>query len=414
MSQPSVAPPPGDADIDLTLSMPDASPVHSVHDLQPFLVDPLILARLKNRRVRPLKVGIALVVVVVLIVPYVAMLSDQFWRPRTAGPWWRDLWLFLTRAKSSTTGTSAFPFLRDYPSIVMAVTIAASVMLVYGLYRSAEHLHSDMVKSGCVQYTDEGLVALNQAVRELNDRFSRWGRRSPIALFLIAVAVVALNLRLQGRLHSFLGIPKTYDGWWASLHPFRPGAVLWVIFGVVGIYMVYVEAVVGLSYVVFLRKRRKDYRFRANVHNPDDFYGWVTLRQIVSNMEAGVVCTLVSAWAMSFFLQPALGALLAVATLGSFIAVVSYVFIGVTVNFRRQLREDRRATRSRIGAEIVAREDSPDIRDLIGNLIAYKQLRLIDAVPSSPIRQRWIVAGALSMVPPLSAICVQLIKYFTK
>jgi hypothetical protein len=193
----------------------------------------------------------------------------------------------------------------------------------------------------------------------------------------------------------------------------RPGGVVWVILGTIGIYAVYVEAVLGLTYVKFLKQCRGDYYFRANMSNPDGFYGWASLRKIISNLEAGVLCTLLSAWAMSFFLQAAIGSLVAAIVICMFAAIVVYVFAQVNYNFRRQVRQDKTEQRAQIAKQLSQLDDNRPVPDLLRALIAFQRLDLVSKVPSTPIRQRWLVAGALSIFGPVSAIIVQIIKYFT-
>lgn len=204
-----------------------------------------------------------------------------------------------------------------------------------------------------------------------------------------------------------------YKYWWASLHPVRPGGVIWVLFGTIGIYMVYAESVLGLTYVRFLRSCRNDYRFRANMLNPDGLFGWTRIRYIVSNLEAGVLCTLLSSWALSFYLQPALGSVITVVVLVIFGGIVLYVFISVTTNFRRQVRVDKNAQRAEIGREISEGIRGPEVESLLKTLIAYKRLDLVSKIPSVPIRPGWLVVGAVTIVIPVIALIVQVLSYFT-
>jgi hypothetical protein len=388
------------------------SAVNSIPDLQPFLVDPIILGRLRRANVGPLAFAAMTAVGTVIAVSWSASISNLFYRPAGSVGLWGDVWSFVFRHKADGPQQS-IPYLRDYPSIVLTITIATSLCLVYALYCAAAVLHSDMASAGCVRYNDAGRVALTNAVNDVNVKFGRWGRFSPVVLFLSFVCAVLLNLRLRSDLFAFLGSKGLYQNWWASLHPLRPGGIIWVLFGTLGIYMVYAESVLGLAYVKFLRKCRGDYNFRANMLNPDGLFGWSRLRQIMSNLEAGVLCTLLSAWAISFFLQPAAGSVVTVAVLAVFVGMVSYVFIEVNLNFRRQVRQDKNAQRTEIGQEIADSNAGSEVKDLLRILVAYQRLELVSRIPSTPIRQRWLVAGALSVIGPLSAIAVQLIKYFT-
>jgi hypothetical protein len=270
-----------------------------------------------------------------------------------------------------------------------------------------------MENAECIRYTEAGRQALTEAVTAMNSKFSRWGKFSPIALILALIGTMILNFRLDGRLFTFLGRHDLYEHWWASLHPSRPGGIIWVALGGIGIYMVYAEAILGLTYVRFLKTCKDDYQFRANIWNPDGFYGWSRLRHIVSDLEAGVLCTLLSSWALSFYLQPALGSVITVIVLTIFGGIVLYVFISVTYNFRRQVRADRSAQRAELSREIIENSDGSGVEGLLKVLVAYRQLELVSKIPSVPIRPGWLVAGAVSVFIPIAALVLQLLSYFT-
>jgi hypothetical protein len=118
------------------------------------------------------------------------------------------------------------------------------------------------------------------------------------------------------------------------------GAIPVIVVSAVGIYSVYVEAILGLAYVRFLRACRGYFVFRANPFNPDGFFGWKRLRQIIYNLEAGLILTAITAWFVSYFLVPT-GLFIGMATLAVFVFIVLYVFTSTTTLFRQQ------ATRSR-------------------------------------------------------------------
>ncbi|MGC5033591.1 hypothetical protein [Micromonospora sp. DT229] len=382
-----------------------------IPDLEPFVVDPLILGRLHGGKVSQGWASVIVGGITGLAVIWAAAGSGLFLPGSDADPFWKDAWHFVIRTRSDSTYLD-MPYLRDYPSIVLTFTIVTSVLLVYGLYLGAARLHSDMEATGCIKYDEAGRRALTEAVDAVNQRLHRWGKLSPI-VFVVALGFTTLtNLGMQSELFSFLA-PELYSNWWASLSPLRPGGVLWVLFGAIGIYMVYIEAIVGLTYVAFLKRLKNDYQFRANMVNPDGFFGWRRLRQLITNMQAGALCTMLSAWAVSFFLEPAMGTIAAAAVLAIFIGIVLYVFSAVNGNFRRQVRQDKEAQTEEVAKEIAKFKGREDTEGLLALLAAYKRLDYISKIPATPIRQRWLVAGALSIAGPLSAILVQVVRYFT-
>ncbi|WP_155370751.1 hypothetical protein [Catellatospora vulcania] len=414
----------------------EATALTSLPDLQPFNIDPVLLGPLRGARARPQWISAAVPVLIFGLVVWAAAAGDLlFWRV-TPQALWADVWNFIAHRPSAEAAT--VPLLRDYPSIVLTCTIAAAVALVYHLYGDAAKLHSDLEKSGCVTVKDANRAELTQMINEVNERLSRWGRFSPLAFVLALILMVLVNLSMQAELFAFLG-PGLYQHWWASLTPLRPGGIVWVVFGGIGIYMVYVEAVLGLTYVSFLRRlhRQQKYDFTANPLNPDGFFGWSRLRQVITNLQAGLVCTLLSAWTFSFFLLPSVGTVATVVVLLIFVGIVVYVYFSVETNFRRQVNESKNEQALQVGARIsrqlaaveqrfdvrapldgVPRQpgrDDPHLRDtdrLLLLLVSYRQLEYISMIPNTPIRQKWLIAGVLSLLGTLSAIVIPLLEYF--
>src|SRR5438270_7110948 len=103
-----------------------------------------------------------------------------------------------------------------------------------------------------------------------------------------------MNLGLKRQLYPFLGINNLYDTWWAQAFPIHLGGVVWIVFGSLGIYMIYVAVILAITYINFLGKCRYHYSFKANRFNPDGFYGWSRMREALSYQEAGAVCSIIS------------------------------------------------------------------------------------------------------------------------
>jgi hypothetical protein len=415
MSAPAVAAAP-----DAAIAMTDRLP-----DLEPFNIDPVLFKPLMKAGMRARWVSIGAPLLIIGIVAWSAAAADLLVWPVSAGRVWSDILLFVTHRPSTAPPT--MPLLRDYPSLVLAGTVSSAVMLVYSLYRHAARLHRDLEKSGCVTYDDADRAELNKRIADVNDKLRRRGLLSPVALVLSFVVMLIVNLSMRTRLFNFLG-PDLYQNWWASLTPLRPGGVVWVFFGGIGIYMVYIEAVLGLTYVNFLRRLHQEgkYTFNANPINPDGFFGWRRLRHIVTNLQAGVVTTLLSAWTFSFFLQPAVGDIATVIVLFIFIGIVLFVYFSVNSGFSRQVIQSKRRQALEVGERIKLHTDAvaasfhgpqptangpTNSERMLYLLVAYRHLEHINQIPSTPIRQRWLVAGVLSLLGTLSAIIIPILQY---
>ncbi|MEU6848604.1 hypothetical protein ABZ901_01490 [Actinacidiphila alni] len=416
MPAPTPVPPPGPAPV-------PAPPAIGPEELniKPFLVEPLLLARVLKKRSTsggaagphdersPYAVATVAVLLACVLVSWSALLMNSFYRPHWELSVVSDMWSFLSRKQSSNVTANAVPFLRDYPSWLLTFSIAWSVPLVYGIFRSLQTLHESLDKSGCIRCDDAARASLKAAVDDLNAKFAKHGRFSWLVLLGFAVVVTGINLRLQGRLFHFLGSDALYEHWWGRAMPLTIGGVVWIFMGTVGLYMFYAEAVVGIRYVKFLKQCKDDYKFGTNPLNPDNFYGWAVLRRAVSNLQGGLTCTFVTSFGMFFFLQPAIGTIPTLIALVAFIGMVLYVFIGSMTHIRRQIRIDRK---EQMDAIIAAMPDptTGDPNASLRYLVDLQRLRDVQKLPSMPIRNGVLFAGALSVLAPAVAIVVQIVK----
>ncbi|MCF2527251.1 hypothetical protein [Yinghuangia soli] len=397
-------------------------------------MDPIILARIRKHRPAtqtaapaptpptglagasdersPYAVAVVCTLAVVALISWSALITGDFYRPDWNVAVFPDLWDFASRSPSSDPTADSVPYLRDYPSWILTASISASVPLVFGIYVSLQSLHESLDKSHCIKCDDAARVQLKAEVDKLNKSFERHGKYSWLAILACAAVVVGLNLRMQGNLFSFLETDHLYDHWWARLAPFSVGGLVWVLMGTVGMYMVYAEAVVGIRYVGFLKRVRDQYKFGTNPLNPDNFYGWLKLRQAVTNLQGGVICTVATAFGMFFFLQPAIGSVLTVIVLGLFIGMVLWVFVASMTHIRKAVAVDRQEQIDELIQAIghIPRSPSASASDNLHYLVTLKRLRDVQALPSMPINKGVLLASALSVLAPTVAIVVQIAR----
>ncbi|MGH3599750.1 MAG: hypothetical protein ACRDQH_05630, partial [Pseudonocardiaceae bacterium] len=271
-----------------------------------------------------------------------ALIENSFYGQPSQRSVARDVWLFLAQSPSGAGSTRPMPYLRDYTSLVLTVTITLTVQLVYGLFRSLSMLHKQLDQAQCIRYDDTGRERLVYAINEMNGRLARHGRFACLTFVVIVIGVTLLNISLKHHLFPFLGVDDLYETWWARIIPFRVGGVTWIAFGSIGVYMAYVEAIVGVKYVRFLHQRHVDFQFGANPLNPDGFYGWSILRQVISNGEVAIVCAGASTLAVFFFVRPVMGRIPAFAVLNVFMGTALYVNVSAIISLRRQVKRDRR------------------------------------------------------------------------
>jgi hypothetical protein len=399
-------------------------PPAPTEDLNPYLIDPIVLGLLHRLAERSAKekpeaeheprisfAALAAIVFAVVVGGVVgcAAIEGRLLRPAGSGPFWRDVSHFLLRDSTVPSDTNV-PYLRDYPSMVLTIAVAAAICLVYVLFRDAGIVHSELDRKGCIKET--GRPVLQAEIAQLNRRFRRLGRYWSTVAFLASIGFILVsNIGVAPRLFPFLG-PDVYDTWWARIRPVSPGGVAWVVFGGIGVYMVYVEAVLGLNYVWLLRRinRAKVSVFQADMVNPDGWYGWHRLRRVITNLQFGIFFTVLSAGSFSFFL-PAVGPLATVGIIAFFVGVTLYVYFGVNLNFRAQFRRDVLGQREVAQGEIGKAGPEADATAQLRALVAFQRLQLIDKIPISPVRQTW-VSRWLSIVSTVLAIIIPLVQYF--
>jgi hypothetical protein len=196
--------------------------------------------------------------------------------------------------------------------------------------------------------------------------------------------------------------------------PFTSGGVVWIVFGSLGMYVVYLAVILGVAYVKFLSKCRDNYFFGANRFNPDGFYDWSRMREALSYQEAGAACSIVSSFAMFFILQSIIGTLPAAVIIGTFMTAVFYASFFVIHSLRRQVRADRKMQIEEVLKDLPAEGHSNSVSGQVAILTAYRHLEAIERIPPMPIRQRFLISGIVPMIAAVIGFINQLIKYLPR
>lgn len=391
--------------------------IEPIPNLEPFAIEPILLARLRKLDLShkldlsPTRVGIATAFIVLLATSCSALIDKTFFRPLSKTSTISDLWLFFTQSKSGTESIQSMPYLRDYPALFLTVTIILAVPFVYGILRAMSVLHSELEENKCIGYVDNGREQIISVINKLNDRLRNYGKWAPLVVFVILASVTLINFGLKRRLYPFLEIDNLYDAWWARAFPIQFGGLVWIVVGSLGIYMVYVAVILGITYVKFLRNCRRNYFFRANRLNPDGFYGWSRMRECLSYQEAGAACSMISSFAMFFILQSIIGTLFAAVIIGIFMTAVFYAFLFVIHSLRRQVRDDRKRQVMEVLKGLPADDHSDSVSGHVAILITYRHLEAIERIPPMPIRQKFLVSGLVPMIAAVVGFINQLIKY---
>jgi len=381
----------------------------TVVDISPFDLDPIFMARLQRNNVKRSTVAIVGVVGTWVAITWCALASELMYDHVSSADYFRHLAWFV---RPTGVEGSSVPLLADVPSMIMALTIPVSFAVVYDLYLRVAAMHTALDANGCMTFTSAGESKFNSGVEMLNSRLRRWGRFSLLALVASAGLVVAITL---GQRDGIFGTTKDLDlyaHWWASLDPFRPGAIVWIVLGTIGVYVVYIEAVLGFKYVQFIREYFKFEEFTANPLNPDGYYGWRGLREVLTNMEVGFVLTGLSSLAMWPFLSAAFGVVGSAFAEVVFIGVVAYVFAACTIALRSVVDRDRRRQVLAIGRELGTPSVADDSTEsAMRGILAYQRLALVERLPRSPLRRGSIAILTLTLLAPLLEIVVAVLRY---
>jgi hypothetical protein len=419
MADPATSPASGGDTAESSTWAPDGSvssskKTESIPNLKPFEIEPVLLSRLNKFNLSPTLVGIVTAFIVLLATSCSALLDNAFFRPLSKTSTIGDLWLFFTQSKSGTESIRSMPYLRDYAALLLTVTIILSVPFVYGIFKSMSVLHAELEENKCIRYIGNGRERIISVINELNDRLKNYGRWARLVIFAILATVTFVNLGLKQHLYPFLGIDDLYDRWWAQAFPIHLGGLVWIVVGSLGIYMVYVAVILGVTYVKFLSKCRDNYFFGANRFNPDGFYGWSRMRRSLSYQEAGAACSVISSFAMFFILQSVIGTFLAAVIISTFMTAVFCAFFFVIHSLRRQVRVDRKMQIEEVLKDLPAEGQSNSVSGQVAILTAYRHLEAIERIPPMPIRQRFLISGIVPMIAAVIGFINQLIKYLPR
>lgn len=376
--------------------------------LKPFDIDPVIFSFLRKKKVTaPVFMALYLLFVMLSLLS-VTGLSNMLFGSYTQFDFQKvglDYLLFR-----ENLNIYEMPLILDFPGIGTILTATLATCTVYSLLWDAQYLHQDLLKNGCICYNKGQDTYFITQVMKINRRFKFIGKFWPIAIIgSIGLSWLFFSGQDKG-LYGFLGSNALFENWWASIRPFRPGSVILLIVGSLGIYSVYIEAVLGLSYVRFLKICKKNLYFSANIYNPDGYFGWKRLRRIIYNLEVGLILTALITLFLSYFVAP-VGLIAGLLVLVVFDFIVLYVFVSVTNGFKRQADENKRKTIKLIMQQIQTCNNATNITEKMLVIPEYEKLKLAHQIPIPPIKQSWLIIGFASIILPLGTFVLQLLQY---
>src|SRR4051794_22824181 len=113
-----------------------------LREYEPFACDPLIFGRLFKEHWSPARVSRAACLLFACLI-FAAALDTNLWHPQQLSGMIRDLNALLVHG--STPGAAMgqhIPYMQDYPSLILTITITISLGLVYGILYRLSDFHS--------------------------------------------------------------------------------------------------------------------------------------------------------------------------------------------------------------------------------------------------------------------------------
>ena len=153
-------------------------------------------------------------------------------------------WLFLhPYAQAVDSQHEVIPFLRDYPDLILLVSLVLSIPIVHFLYQELQVVYGALSTNDCLFVLDE--PSLKDAHKRICDFYTTWGKFR--YLHLIVAFLLTLGVyRILNRPSTFeYWAPKGLKGkgliswetaarqnWWANSH-YHIGAITFILIGTI-------------------------------------------------------------------------------------------------------------------------------------------------------------------------------------
>lgn len=397
-------------------------------DFNPFPGEPTFLNPISRRsKLRMLFCAIPLgLTLLILIVIMISQPAHQSIVSRIC----TDFRHMLGQHPSKSQGCNApastwFPPTRDIYTVVAAIVMGATPVMIFRQWRAYRTLLNRMVQSGAILLSDNG-ATLRSQVRSANRAISTIGRFAPVTLLVTSTAVVEL-MAVQARRGVFyllapasanrqIWAEAAYHQWWASLNRGYLGYGLYFALGSWSLYIVTQQNLVGVHIIRALWKSRDSITFGADPVNADGYFGWASVR-------SALVPTYIELTMHGF----ALACVLVMMPPGSFVgplALASYqwlISLPVHLAFpfvfvRRNIAAYKSSELERL--EKSARETElslPEFRRIeIQNIIA-ERMEIIRSVPTLPFKSMkdtsLFIISVVANASAVSALLVGLLHY---
>lgn len=261
--------------------------------LDPFRCEPLVLGRIADHSSLWTILLAPLFASLIVLANAVQGTLGQF----PDGDGLRDV-AYALHISTDPVESMTYPLSRDVVSLVLFIIIVATIYIVHKQWNQMHTLFPRLFTTGAFIPTTANIAVARDAVSSANGRFESVGRIAGAATMLTSVVVIALvlfGLREVGifRILAPRADPSVvrdvfaddlYLNWWASLDSF-PGWVAYGIIGVVGLYVIILQNVVGVLCInVIFALKKGNFKVGIDRYNRDGVAGWSALSELLTTV----------------------------------------------------------------------------------------------------------------------------------
>lgn len=186
-----------------------------------------------------------------------------------------------------------FPFLRDYPSLVVLLFLSLTIWLANAEACQMKDFLSNLLAAGLAEIEAPNTNSVHKELALTNARFRRVGSgaiSAAVAFVALAIALL-LNLSLRSRHGNFSAFTSPCPGWsalraqhhwWAySSRLISPSSVTYTLGGSLVVYVILKHNLMGGIFVLFFRRTIGLIEYGYDDADLDGSYGWNGMRRLL-------------------------------------------------------------------------------------------------------------------------------------
>ena len=368
--------------------------------LQPFDAEKQVLGHFSETRSRWILLAVPIVGVIAISANAIQGTLGLF----DPSVWISDIRYALGTEGSALLPSNEFPLLRDLPTLIVFAVVGLTAALSHWQWRTTQYAVPKLIQNSAFDRSAENLRKLSIAVQRANDWFALTGKYSlptivgsAVTMLLIMVAQydggVLQVLAEQGASATERSefAQAAYDGWWAGAsRNHLPGVVAYFLIGTTGIWLVFLQNVVGVTLLRFLRDLHQlEIDLGVDEANADNKGGWKPIGQVVTTVYVSVSAHSVAMSIVLFLLTLSrvawAGALLVI-----WVLFAPIYILGPFIFFRSAIK-GAKETKLASYRQQLAKGNDAGLPSTAATLALLKQS--LDSVPNYPLGAPKVVVG---------------------